>query len=333
MSDKISIIVPCYNIEKYIDRSVKSICVQTYENIEIILVDDGSTDRTAVILDELGERDNRIQVIHKKNEGVTKARLTGVEASSGEWIGFVDGDDFIEPYMYQRLIENAQKYNVKISHCGYQMVFTNHVDYYYNTGNLILQNNFMGMKDLLEGRFIEPGLCNKLYHRTVFYRLLHENLMEMNIRNMEDLLMNYFLFKESPSSVYEDFCPYHYIIRRGSAATSKINEHKIRDPLKVFKIIKEDLADSHLINIMDQRIVASLIGIATMPFEDKKEFVRIYRSEARKELRHMQRNILTGNFSAKQKIQTVWVSLWPWSYGVIHTIYAKISGVDKKYDI
>lgn len=333
MEDKISIIVPCYNIEKYIERAVKSICAQTYENIEIILVDDGSTDRTSFILDNLKEVDNRIRIVHKKNEGVTKARLTGVEVSTGKWIGFVDGDDYIEPHMYQRLLKNAKKYNAQISHCGYQMVFPNRIDYYYNTGRLEQQDNITGMKDLLEGTFVEPGLCNKLYHRTMFYSLLYDNLMDVSIRNMEDLLMNYYLFKESSRAVYDDFCPYHYMLRKGSAATSSMNKNKIGDPLKVFKIIKEDLNDYCLINTVDKRIIDNLVATSTMSLRNQRELVELYRKEARRELRNMRGRVLKGRFSMKQKIVTIWVSVWPGSYKMIHTIYAKIAGVDKKYDI
>lgn len=333
MEDKISIIVPCYNIEKYIERAVKSICAQTYENIEIILVDDGSTDRTPFILDNLKEVDNRIRIVHKRNEGVTKARLIGVEVSTGEWIGFVDGDDYIEPYMYQRLLKNAKKYNAQISHCGYQMVFPNRIDYYYNTGSLKQQDNITGMKDLLAGTFVEPGLCNKLYNRAVFHRLLHDDLMDTSIRNMEDLLMNYYLFRDSFCAVYDDFCPYHYMVRKGSAATSSINKNKIGDPIKVFKIIKEDLTDYCLINTIDKRIIDNLVATATMSLRNQRELVELYRKEARRELRNMRGRVLKGRFSMKQKIVTVWVSVWPGSYRLIHTIYAKITGVDKKYDI
>lgn len=333
MEDKISIIVPCYNIEKYIERAVKSICAQTYENIEIILVDDGSTDRTSFILDNLKDLDNRIRIVHKKNEGVTKARLTGVEVSTGKWIGFVDGDDYIEPYMYQRLLKNAKKYNAQISHCGYQMVFPNRIDYYYNTGRLEQQDNITGMKDLLEGTFVEPGLCNKLYHRTMFHSLLYDNLMDVSIRNMEDLLMNYYLFKESSRAVYDDFCPYHYMLRKGSAATSSMNKNKIGDPLKVFKIIKEDLNDYCLINTVDKRIIDNLVATSTMSLRNQRELVELYRKEARRELRNMRGRVLKGRFSMKQKVVTIWVSVWPESYKMIHTIYAKITGVDKKYDI
>ena len=89
---KVSIIVPVYNVEKYLEKCLDSIVKQTYENIEIILVDDGSTDKSGTILDQYAEMDNRISVIHKKNEGVSTARNTGIEAARGEYICFADAD-------------------------------------------------------------------------------------------------------------------------------------------------------------------------------------------------------------------------------------------------
>ena len=104
MNKKISIIIPVYNTEKYIERCIKSVLKQTYENIEIICVDDGSTDKSGIILDRLGNQDNRLIVIHKTNEGVTEARNAALEHASGEYIGFVDSDDYIDENMYEALV-------------------------------------------------------------------------------------------------------------------------------------------------------------------------------------------------------------------------------------
>ena len=130
MNNKISIIIPAYNIEKYLSATLDSVLVQTYKNIEVIVVDDGSQDRTAAVIDDYAKRDSRIIAIHKENGGVTSARLRGLAESTGEWIGFVDGDDLVEPQMFARLLDNALANNADIAHCGYQMVFPDgHVDY------------------------------------------------------------------------------------------------------------------------------------------------------------------------------------------------------------
>lgn len=230
----ISIIVPAYNLKDYILRTLNSILAQTYKELEVIVVDDGSTDSTAAVLDEYAVAHPQIRVIHQSNGGVTSARLRGIAEASGDWIGFVDGDDEIEPDMYERLMENALKFGADISHCGYQMVFPDgRINYFHNTGNLVQQDKLMGLKDLLTGSMIEPGLCNKLFRKTLFYSLLHDKLMDVSIKINEDLLMNFYLFCQAEKSVFEDFCPYHYIVRSASASRQKLNENKIYDPIKV----------------------------------------------------------------------------------------------------
>ena len=102
----ISIIVPVYNVDKYIERCIQSIINQTYKNLEIILIDDGSTDKSGAICDKYSKIDNRINVIHKKNGGLSEARNVGLDIARGDYIGFVDSDDYIHPQMYELLYKN-----------------------------------------------------------------------------------------------------------------------------------------------------------------------------------------------------------------------------------
>lgn len=336
MDTKISVIVPAFNIENYIERCAKSVLAQTYRNIELVIVDDGSTDNTATIIDRLANENAAIKVYHKPNGGVTSARLYGVQHASGEWIGFVDGDDEIEVDMYERLLRNAIKYAADISHCGYQMVFPNgRIDCYYNTGLLAQQDKTTALKELLSGSRIEPGLCNKLFHKALFHSLLHDNSMPMDIKINEDILMNYFLFKEAKQTVYEDFCPYHYILRKGSAATSKLNEHKLKDPIRVMQIILNDSEKMpEVFRIAEERLITQFIGISILPIANQKELVKPFRKEIRNELRRRLLSILSKSYIKKSiKIKVVWVSIWPASYKWIHDIYAKVTGLDRKYSV
>ncbi len=119
---EISVIVPVYNTEKYLARCVESLKKQTFKNIEIILVDDGSGEKCAAMCDEIAKTDNRIIVIHKKNAGAGLARNTGLEAATGEYIGFLDSDDYIEVEMYERLLETAKKNNAALVMSGVAFV-------------------------------------------------------------------------------------------------------------------------------------------------------------------------------------------------------------------
>ncbi len=242
MKELISVIVPVYNAAPYLENCLRSVLNQTYERIEIIAVDDGSTDNSGVILDEYKLKyPERIIVVHKENGGVLSARLSGIDAAEGEWVGFVDGDDEIEPDMYERLYQNAINYNVDISHCGYQTIVNEgeRIHYFFNTGRLEKQNRLMGLKDLLVGS-MEPTLCNKLFRKSLFFRLMDDLALNLSIRYNEDLLMNYYLFREADSSVFEDFCAYHYIARSTTATRGSFKAEKVLDPVIVAKYILDD---------------------------------------------------------------------------------------------
>ena len=167
----ISIIVPVYKVEKYIDRCVKSIINQTYKNIEIILVDDGSPDNCPKICDEFEKIDKRIKVIHKKNGGLSDARNTGIDAAKGEYIGFVDSDDMISIDMYRFLLENIEKYNADISVCemkkfkeetelGLEKIKKEKIE-------ILNQEEYLLKYFKIGTQTIEYYACNKLYKRDV----------------------------------------------------------------------------------------------------------------------------------------------------------------------
>lgn len=332
MDNLISIIIPAYNIENYLCTTLDSVIAQTYTNIEVIVVNDGSTDGTGAVIDRYAAMDNRIRAIHKENGGVTSARLRGVEAASGKWIGFVDGDDFIEPQMYQQLLNNALKYHADISHCGYQMVFPNRrTDNYYNSGRIVEQDGIQGCCDLLSGSFIEPGLVNKLYRRELFGGL--SEWMDPDIRINEDLLMNYYLFKQAATSVFEDVCPYHYVLRKGSAATSALNEHKLWDPLRVARTILADAPEAAE-PVIYQKMIRILISGATMDPAANPGLVIPYRSQTRQELRKRLWEVLKSKTcGTKLKAMALWAAVWPASYSWVHQVYMRVTGLDKKYDV
>ena len=211
------------------------------------------------------------------------------------------------------------------------MVFPSRVDYYHNTGKLLEQDHDAGLRDLICGSFVEPALWNKLYRRSLFAGITEK--MDFSIKINEDVLMNYWLFKASRKSVYEDFCPYHYVLRPGSAATSKLNEHKLRDPMKVTKAIFAD-ADEMLRPTALARLARQLIGGASMDAKEQPQLVKPYRGECRRELRQRLFSILRCSaVGSKLKLMALFTALCPWGYGLVHTIYAKARGLDKIYDI
>jgi glycosyltransferase involved in cell wall biosynthesis len=162
---KLSIIVPVYNADKTLVTCVNSILNQTYKNLECILINDGSTDNSAVICDELEKKDCRVKVVHQKNAGVSVARNNGLRIATGEWIGFVDSDDYIEKEMYFVLLSNAKKYSVRISICGFSIVENN------KKSTIRISNKKITSKKAIQNmkkkKYIAGGPCNKLFHKSI----------------------------------------------------------------------------------------------------------------------------------------------------------------------
>lgn len=317
---KISVIIPVYNVSADLSRCLDSVLAQTYKNMEIIAINDGSTDNSGEILERYAAKFPQIKAIHQTNGGVTAARLHGVSLSSGDWIGFVDGDDEIEPDMYERLMVNALKYHADISHCGYQMVFPDgRVNYFYNTGYLAEQDKTAALRELLSGSRIEPGLWNKLFHKTLFHSLLHGEAVPLDIKINEDLLMNFYLFKEADHSIYEDFCPYHYIVRSTSASRQKLNAHKIYDPIRVKERILEDSPEA-VKQEAQQALFRTCINIySTIILADQPELQETAR-DIRCKIIGQWANVKL--LSRKQRLLAAMIRYLPAVYPAIYGFYA-----------
>lgn len=326
----ISVIIPAYNVEKYIQRCIESIRKQTYSNLQIVIVDDGSTDQTGKIADSLSMKDSRIQVLHKQNQGVSAARNSGLEVARGGYIGFVDGDDYIEPVMYEKLIVLAEKYDAKIAHCGYQMVFPNRIDLYYGTGQLKVQDSVTGVRDLLEGTLVEPGLCNKLYASSILKEIRLDNEIKIN----EDLLLNYMAFCKSEKSVFLDEPYYHYIIRKNSATTSEWNKNKLKDPLIVLETMDALEEREEIKNIIRNRYIHQLMRVVILMPKNNRNELKSYKREARGKLRTVLSENKNNSFISRRNMLLGRLAvLWPWGTWLLHQIYSSVRGTKNKYKV
>lgn len=236
---KITVIVPAYNVAQWLPRCMESILGQTYGNLEVLAIDDGSTDDTGVILDRFAQMDSRVTALHQRNAGLVAVRECGIAMATGEYIGFVDGDDEIEPDMYERLLENAQKHDAEISQCGILYCFYDgRKKPMHGTGKTFVFNQIEGYRELLRGTQMEPSLCNKLYRR----ELLQDSCPDPTIVNNEDLLRNAVLFTRAKCSVFEDFCGYHYWRRSESMSNNTRAVQNSINILRARKLIM-DMAD------------------------------------------------------------------------------------------
>lgn len=316
-SDKISVIVPAYNTGAWLPRCLDSLWNQTYENLEIIVVNDGSTDDTKEVLDAWARGRNRVKVIHKENGGVTSARLRGVAEAEGDWIGFADGDDVVEPDMFRHLHENAR--GADISHCGHQVIFPDgRVEYVHNTGVKQEQDHLTALRELLDGGQVESSLCTKLFRRELFEGLTE--WMEPAIRNNEDLLMNYYLFARAKSAVYEDVCPYHYILRAGSASYNQLHEHSLFDPIRV----RQKILDACEPELKEEARAAlmrnGLFAYGQLALKPERQY-DIFRSRVRR-LISEQREFYPL-LSRRNRILAEMIRVAPWSFCMAYRLYVR----------
>lgn len=216
----ISVIVPVYKVEEYLNRCVDSILKQTYPNIEIVLVDDGSPDNCGTICDKYAQKHNQIVVIHQKNGGLSAARNSGLEMCHGEYIGFVDGDDYIFPEMYQQLFNDITKYNTKLAFC-HTNVFRKGQTLSPDYGNA----SRCERKEYVMKRALNESIwwsaCTKLYHRSLF-----DGIRFPEGKTNEDLGVMIYIFDKCDNIVVNPNKLYNYWIRSGSITTSSFNIHK-----------------------------------------------------------------------------------------------------------
>lgn len=218
MSDNklISIIIPIYNVEKYLERCLESVICQTYRNLEIILINDGSTDNSSKICDKYAKKDHRIIVIHKENGGVSSARNRGIELAKGEYIGFVDSDDYIEPNMYEELYNEAVISDADIVMANY-IVKTgkNEKKHFVDKGKDVL--NKEKFYDNLLDNYFQGYLPTKLFNRRIIFSKNELILLNDTINIYEDLLFLANIAKNGNKFVFINKYLYNYCIRLDSA--------------------------------------------------------------------------------------------------------------------
>lgn len=209
---KISVIVPVYKVEAYLDKCVSSIVNQTYTNLEIILVDDGSPDSCPTMCDAWVEKDSRIRVIHKTNGGLSDARNAGMAVATGELMAFVDSDDWIAPDMYEYLYQRLAEDNSDIAACGVQMVWEDKTPSRMLTqeGNCVL-NQEEAMRAIIEESWLKQPVWYKLYKTA----LVRDILFPVE-KYHEDVFWSYQAVGKAQKVSVSDHIGYYYLQRGGS---------------------------------------------------------------------------------------------------------------------
>ncbi len=230
----ISIIVPVYNVEKYLPKCLESIIAQTFSDFEAILVNDGSTDNSGNICDSYAKKDKRFVVIHKENGGQSSARNAALRVVKGKYIGFVDSDDYIAPDMYSFLYKSIVEYNSDISVCSFYKVDKNgQIQKNKPAGTIKHMDKEEATRTLFGREHFENYIWDKLYKSTLFDDILFpENQL------YEDIAIMYRLFDKCKSIVYLSEPKYYYVHRQGSSVNCKFNLSKLKFVEESQKIIE-----------------------------------------------------------------------------------------------
>ncbi len=221
----ISIIVPVYNVKDYVGKCLLSLQGQTYPNLEIIVVDDGSTDGSGDICDSFARLDSRFKVIHRANGGQSAARNEGLDVATGEYIGFVDSDDWIDTDMYEFLYQLMIDNNADISVCSHYIEKNGKAKIKYASEDTIVFTRKKAIRALVEDKRMRNYVWDKLYKRHLF-----ENLHFPVNRFFEDIALSYQIFHRAKKIVMQGCPKYHYLVREGSTMQSKydpIKEHHL----------------------------------------------------------------------------------------------------------
>lgn len=231
MNIKITVIVSIYNLEDYLKNCIDSIVNQTYKNLEIILVDDGSLDSSGVICDEYAKKDQRIIVIHKDNGGPLSARKAGVEKASGNYISFVDGDDWIDFETYKTILNRIKSYNPDMITFGLKKHENNSLSEKYNRLNEglyskeqlydFIKNNYAS-DDLAFKRIIIGSSCTVIYKTSLIKKCI--NNINDSINVCEDGALNLICLLNIDSLFSVHYAPYHYMVRKNSIMHSSVRK-------------------------------------------------------------------------------------------------------------
>lgn len=317
--EKLSVIVPIYNVEEYLDECIKSIVNQTYKNLEIILVDDGSPDHCPELCDIWAEKDGRIKVIHKENGGVSSARNAGLDAAAGDFIAFVDSDDYLDSDMYEIMLSQMREHNTDMAQCG---IVRENADGSVEVWDsfeapIVVMDNMQLLCSVGEAAGILPvSPCNKIFKAEVISGIRYDE----SLKYAEDTLFNFAVARNINKAVIQNVPRYHYVNNSDSAShqefsSSRFDEHKVMD------IIFDMAANDN--NVLQYCIKGDVLKsfrtirqmITSISCTDKFRMIR------QRIVRHRKAIFHSGLYSKATKLKTLLLWLMPGIYKILIRIY------------
>ena len=287
-SERISIIVPIYNVEKYLPRCIESLINQTYKNIEIILINDGSTDNCGQICNDYRKRDNRIIAINQENAGVSHARNAGLKAASGEFVGFCDPDDWVDSKMYEEMLTAMKTNNSDISICGYE--------YYDENGQIdinrkykLKSTEYVSQFEIMKRMSDQPptirlGVVNKLFRRSI----IENQRFKEGLHSAEDVmfLTEYIQKTKDASIIHKPL--YLNTVREGSATHGGLSIQSLFDSFYVHELMYKTTVElypklknhsqAYFLDVCTLKYTAAKQKIDELPKEQQNEWCLVVKS-------------------------------------------------------
>lgn len=300
---QISIIVPVYNVEAYISRCIDSILAQTFVDFELILVDDGSTDRSGEICDSYAGMDSRIRVIHKENGGASDARNTGIDTAEGRYIGFVDSDDYIAKDMYEKLLKACVNHKADLSVCGRYDVKGDEAVAAFSFDGYGIWSGKEAVRNLLTWNNIDSSACDKLFDRSCFAKIRFPYG-----RCNEDIFVVPKILINAEKIVHIGESKYYYFHRTDSRSAEHFHEKRM-DLLAVSEEITEYVTEKypdlkHEAESFYYKGIIYLLSILQFK-EDKRKYRESYRKLKMLLLRNFFSVFLNRNIEPRRKIIAV----------------------------
>ncbi len=322
----ISVIVAVYNIEEYVERCIESIIKQTYSELQIILVDDGSTDGSGGICDEYGQKDSRITVIHKVNGGLSDARNAGLKIASGEYIGYVDGDDWIESDMYETMIDELLIRDAELACCRYKNVYRDRTEDDSSEDVLVLSP--LEMLDIYINEHPKYRIYNSVWSK-LYKASLVKDLTFPKGHNSEDIMYTTTAMCRMKKGVYIDRALYNYVIdREGSIMNDKSGKRMLEDEIPFWRRHIEIIREYGYDDMAGQaayRFYRRLLYYYTLlvPVKKNRNYARMLAEEVRKD-RDIIDELYKEDFVKKGDIKRMRMFLrCPYSYYLTDLIYNK----------
>lgn len=316
----ITVIVPVYNIKEYLPRCVASLTAQTYKNLEILLVDDGSTDGTGALCDELATRDTRIRVFHKENGGSSSARNLALLEAKGEYLGFVDSDDYVDDTMYERLYQGITTYGVKVAQIGRDEI---HADGHKlpNICEPPVEDTLISHREFLEELLMHRGdcsFCTKLFHRSI----LEGEQFPIGVLN-EDFHLLVSLLERIDTIISLPGQTYHVFCREGSntrkvTGFSRVFADNIDNADMVYDMVRE-MGDEKLLAIAFRFGIFQRIDyMLHIPIEEMKKENEFYVSVVRYLRRNWWKGMRNPILTVKNKCYHTLFAMAPKTVRVLH---------------